>query len=223
MPARTHHAFTLIELLTVIGIMALMATVLGLALREGSPAVALQSAQGTVASLLAAARGRAALSQNRSMLVVDADPAADSFLRGVHIAVETAPNSGQWLLTGDGTVLPRGIFVVPGSADMSGATFAASDGSTTPWPVERRSSLEMAPAGCVTPAAENPSGLYLGMTAPLTALGAAGTGGGDKLVLAAARRTAAGVIFDQPELVRGVALSSYGVAILVNDGPGFDF
>ena len=43
------------------------------------------------------------------------------------------------------------------------------------------------------------------------------------LVLAAARPTATGVVFDHPERVRGVVLSAYGVAVLVNDGPGFDF
>jgi prepilin-type N-terminal cleavage/methylation domain-containing protein len=223
MPPRRHHAFTLIEMLAVIGIMALMAGVLGLALREGNPAVALASAQGTVAGLLAAARDQAVLSQNRAMLVVDADPADERFLRGIHVAVETERDSGQWRITGDDALLPSGIFFVPGTEGVSGATFAPGDGSAGAWPVGRRSSVEVAPPGRILPSAENQSGKYLGMTAPLAASDAAGAVGGGKLVLAAARRTSAGVIFDRPELVRGVALSSYGMAILINDGPGFDF
>jgi hypothetical protein len=61
------------------------------------------------------------------------------------------------------------------------------------------------------------------MSALLAEPGPAGPGAGDKLVLSAARRTATGVNFDRPELLRGVVLSSYGVAIFINDAPGFDF
>ena len=219
-PVRLSQAFTLIELLTVMGILTLMAGILGLALREGSPATALESAQATVVSLLAAARGQVALNQNRAMLVVDADPAGDHFLRGVHVAVETAPNSGRWWLAGDGMVLARGAYFVPGSAGVDGAVFSAGDASTPPWPDGRRSSLGWLSMGSIAPSEDNSSGKYLGMIGPLTA---SGTGGGDKLVIAIARRTPAGVVFERPEQVRGVALSSYGVAILINDGPGFDF
>jgi prepilin-type N-terminal cleavage/methylation domain-containing protein len=223
MKARIHHAFTLIEILAVIGIITLMAGVFGLALRDGSLAVALQSAQGTVAGLLVAAREQAAAKQNRALLVVDSDPADDDFLRGVHVAIETAPNSRQWQITGDDALLPRGIFVVPGGAAVIGAVFPAGEGAGGAWPVGRISSLELASPGSISPVAGNPSGIFLRMTVPLTALGAAGAGGGDKIVLAAARRTPLGVIFDHPEWVRGVTLSSYGTTILVNDGPGFDF
>ena len=223
MSAPRHEAFTLLELLVVVGLVAFLAGVFGLTFHNGNPASALQSAQGTVASLLAAARGEAALRQTRAMLVVDADAAGVHFLRGIHLAVESSPNSGQWQITGVGAVLPPGICVVPGTGALDGVTFAAAGSASGIWPVRRRSSLELAPAGRLAAGSENPAGKYLTMTAPLTALGNAGTGGGDKLVLAAARRTSTGVTFDQPELVRGVALSSYGMAILINDGPDFDF
>lgn len=221
--SRSPRAFTLIELLAVMSIMTLMAGICGLALQEGSPAVALQSAQGTVASLLAAARGQAAVNQNRSMLAVVADPANEHFLRSITIVVETAPNSGRWWIAGATTLLPRGIYFVPGTTDLPGAEF---DGSAVPageWPVTRLSSLGVVPDGSITPPPEYPAGRYLGMVTPLTLSGLAGAGGGDKLVLASARRTSAGVIFDQPERVGGVALSCYGVAILISDAAGFDF
>ena len=217
---RTSHAFTLIELLTVLGLIGLMTGVMGLAWRDGSPGIALESAQGTVVSLLAAARGQAVLHQNRAMLVVDADPAQELFLRGIHIAIETAPGSGRWWITGDGTVLPRGIYFVPGSGGVSGATLEAAPSG---WPDTRRSSTELLPGESIAPAPENPGGKYLGLVTPLTASGLPGAGGGDKLVLAIARRTTTGVIFAHPEQVRGVAVSAYGVAILINEGIGFDF
>jgi len=220
---RSCLAFTLIELLAVMSIMTLMAGICGLALQEGSPAIALQSAQGTVASLLAVARGQAAMNQNRAMLVVLADPANEHFLRSISIVVEAAPDSGRWWIAGEATLLPRGIYFVPGTAELPGAVFGGGDVPADGWPVTRRSSLEMVPEGSIPPPPEYPAGRYLGMVRPLTASGLAGGGGGDKLVLASARRTSTGVIFDQPERVGGIALSSYGVAILISDAAGFDF
>jgi len=205
------------------GIVVLAAGVLGAALQSGSPAVALQSAQGTVASLVAAARGQAALHQSRAMLVVKADPADEHFLRGILVAVEAAPNSGLWRVTADGALLPRGIYVVPGDAPLAGAAFAAGDGTAGGWPDGRRSSLAMVPPGSILPAPGNGTGMFLGMISPLTVQGATENSGGGKLVLAAARQTPGGVIFERPELVRGIVLSSYGAAILINDGRGFDF
>ena len=219
----SRSAFTLIELLTVMSIMTLMAGIIGLAHRHGSPTVAFQSAQATVASLLAAARGQAALNQNRAMLVVVADPANERFLRSVSIVVETAPHTERWWIAGHETLLPRGIFLVPGITGVVGADLGDGDASSGIWPATRLSSLETMPDGSITPSPEYPAGKYLGMIAPLSASGMAATSGGDKLVLAMARRTSAGVTFIQPEQVCGIVLSSYGVAILINDAAGFDF
>jgi len=222
-PSLPIRGFTLIELLVVLGIITLLAGGLGLALRDGESARALEAAQATVASLVSAARVEAVLHQNRTMLVFDADPSGDCFLRGVQVAVESAPDSGRWRIAGPGAVLPRGICVVPGSVGVVGATFAADDAQPGTWPEERQSTLEMMPAGSILNGADNPSGKYLGMSVPLTSKGLAGVGVSVKLVLAAVRRAPPGLIFDHPDQVRGIALSSYGVAILLNDARAFDF
>lgn len=224
MKTRSPHAFTLVELLTVMGLMVLMAGGLGLALHAGSQAVALETGQGMLASLVTAARTKATLDQARVMLVVDADPADERFLRGLHLAVEATPDSGHWLITEDSVVLPPGIFLVPGIVTPEGVAFPPSGGvAARAWPATRRSSLEILPPDRIALPLEGPPEKFLGLAAPFSPRGMAGAGGGDKLVLTAGRRSVAGVILDRPEQIRGVALSSYGVAILINDGPGFDF
>ena len=228
MPARRKHTgdsalllrgFTLIELLVVIAIIAATAGVLGLALRDGSPAAALQSAQGTFASLLSAARSQAALNQNRAVLAVEADASGDGFLRNIHVAVETAAGSNQWNLVSD-AALPAGIYVVPGTTGIPGATCTPSSGV---WPPKRLSAFN-APAALTVASGGSGVATFLVSTVEFTGTGKlGGTTGGDKFVHAPARRiTADAVVFDNPDLVRGVVLSAYGSVILVNDGSGFD-
>ena len=221
-PRRRRYAFTLIELLVVLGIVALMAGTLGLALRDGDPARGLESAQATLTSVLAAAHSQAAVNQNRVLLAIDADPGNDRFLRALHVAVETAPNSGLWWLTDNSVMLPHGVYVVPQSGSVEGATYAPI-GTLGPWAETRHSSLRAMPASSVALEPDNPAGKYLGMIAPLTAAGLSGSGGGDKFVLGTGRRTPAGVVFEHPAEVCGIALGAYGSAIQINDATGFDF
>jgi hypothetical protein len=61
------------------------------------------------------------------------------------------------------------------------------------------------------------------MSQPFGFAGTTRASGGDKWVLSPARRTPDKLIFTNPDWVRGVVLSSYGLAILINDGAGFDF
>ena len=205
----------LIELLVVIGIIVLLIGALGLALRGGGGNVALQSAQGTLSSLIAATRSHAALSQSTAMLVVDADPASDGFLHTLHIAVQTA---GGWNFVGD-AVLPSGAYLVPGTPSIPGADCTPEDHSV--WPVKRVSTVG-APANLVV-VSGGQSGSYIATTFSFTSAGTLATNGGDKLVLGTARRTSAiTLVFDQPAQVRGVILSVYGAPILINNATGFD-
>lgn len=215
--------FTLLELLVVMGIVTLLGGALGLAWREGEPSRGLESAQTTLASLLAAARGQAVLHQNRAILVVEADPAEERFLRAVHVAVETAPDSGQWWITEHVAVLARGIHLVPGAQNLPGVAYAIGGVNPGAWPEPRRSSLEVMPAGSIAAQPDNPTGKYLGMTAALATTGRVDADANAKLVLGVARRTPVGVIFENPDQVRGITLSSYGTAVLIHDAAGLDF
>lgn len=131
--SRASRAFTLIEILVVIGIMAVVATIVGVGLSRGGEGTALTAGQSLLVSQLNAARAQAALGASRAALVVatDAtDPERDR--RFVAVAIEDA---GIWRAVSDGTTLPNGVLVrdfAAGSTLLSQTLAVALDpGDTT--------------------------------------------------------------------------------------------
>jgi len=212
------RGFTLLEVLVVCGLIGLLAGALGLALREGNPALALQGGQGVVASLVAAARSQAVLHQRRTTLAIDADPASEGFLRHIFPVLERSVPGSGWDALDDGVVLPPGVFVVPPGELSSGVTFLGGGA----WTEATRSSLAAAAVGSVTDATGNAAGACLLLIPSLEAIPVRSDGPGSQIVLTAGRRVAAGVVCDQPEAVRGMALSTYGVPILINSRSDLD-
>ena len=103
------RAFTLIEILVVIGIMAVVATIVGIGLSRGGEGAALSASQSLLVSQLNAARSQAALGQSPAALVVVSDPASpDRDRRFLAVALE---DEGVWRAITDGTMLPSGILV----------------------------------------------------------------------------------------------------------------
>jgi Tfp pilus assembly protein FimT len=212
---RSAAAFTLIELLVVVGIIVLMVGGIGLAMRGGNGSVALQSAQGTLNSLVSAARGQAALTQGSGFLLVNSDPMSDGFLREIRVAVQ--PAAGTWSFTGASVFLPAGIYVVPGTTGATGVTFAAN------WPALRHSDLADSTSIVDSVTAEKgtffPTKFQFGASGSFSSTSTTT----NKLVLSPGRRSSATTLaFDNPELIRGVSLSAYGAPILINNATGFD-
>ena len=209
---RAGPAFTLIELLVVVALIAMLTAGLGVALRHPGESVSLPAAQTTLASLLHAARGRAALTQQNARLVVAADPAdLEKYLSQLRVVHQDPDNPGNWLADGDGLGLPRGVYVVPSSA-------AAVPGNPS-WPASRRSSaLSSAAATLAIDGGATGSFYFVQFTSR-------GTTGGGNLVLTAGRVTvgAAGpaLAFDNPDNVRGVLLRTSGALTLLNDASAF--
>ena len=109
-------AFTLIELMLVIGLIILL--VGGLSLSLGDPAGnALASAQNQLASLAGAARSQAAVNQTEARLVIYATrpPSGDveKYLRVLQVFVANPEGSQTWQPVGSPIYLPRGVYVVP--------------------------------------------------------------------------------------------------------------
>lgn len=202
------RGFTLIELLLVIGIITALAAGIGVALQGGDRSVALRSAQGTLVSLLTAARGEAALAGRNAAFLVQADPGSDGYLCRVAVTVRD-PADTSWIPLDDWATLPAGVYVLPVTTPTGALAAPGVD-----WGGLRSSAFSAATEIVgATPC------LVLSFTPRGT------VSGGGSIVLATAVRVAPGgatpIQFAQPDAVRGVLVSSYGVATLVDDRTGF--
>ena len=210
-------AFTLIELLVVIGLIGLLAGGLGVAMKNKNPGSGLRSAQSVLVSLLSSARGQSALNQVEAMILVQADPNKDNFLRSVKVVVQSATNSTTWQEVGGEVVLPEGIYVVPPVTNLTGAVLSCTNktGRLSQF-VEN-----------TTPDITGVTGRYF-QSLHLTPLGSiakdtgAGTSQvkvtGGRMLVAAGRQTSANTWeLDNEGPIRGFVVSSYGVATLIND------
>lgn len=217
------RAFTLIELLVVIGVIAALAAVLAVGLRPAGQGVALQAGQSTVANLLSAARLSALATghDTRVLLCVDSASANDGFLR--RLAWQEKTDQG-WITQGE-IRLPDGVAMLPRNPEAfagllaPGATWTRGDGAAL-------RSTAFRPAADVRAAVNSPEAADW---AAITFSNAGTTMGSGDLVLGAvvirptSDRGVGGVPlrFVHPDQVRGLSLSGYGLATLVNGREGF--
>jgi len=120
-------AFTLVELLVVIGLIVLLAGGIGVALSGGNKSTALQSAQGSLASALSMARAQAALTGYDAAVAVNTGATStnsDRYLR--YYVVIVKDSTGAWNTTGEGEYLPSGVYFVPKVTPSSSAVLDSS-------------------------------------------------------------------------------------------------
>jgi len=117
---RFTSAFTLVEIMVVVGLIAILVGVAAVALKgRATEGVALANAQVQLKALVGAARAQAALHQTRARLLVYAQPPpggnAAKYLRYLQVVREETDARGQmiWVSAGDPLTLPAPICVVP--------------------------------------------------------------------------------------------------------------
>jgi prepilin-type N-terminal cleavage/methylation domain-containing protein len=217
------RAFTLIELLVVIGLIAALAAVLAVGLRPAGQGVALQAGQSAVANLLNAARLSALATghDTRVLLCVHPASADDGFLR--RLAWQEKTDQG-WITQGE-IRLPDGVAMLPRNPEAfagllaPGAAWTRGDGAAL-------RSTAFRPGADVRAAVNSPDAADW---AAITLSSAGTTMGSGDLVLGAVvirppsdRGAGQGPVrFVHPDQVRGLSLSGYGLATLVNSREGF--
>jgi len=226
-------AFTLLELLVVIGVIAAVAVFLFSGLLGSGKAASLQSSQAMLANLVTAGRTKAAATGHKTRLLVHADPSVpDRYLRVVVLQVGRGPGAspGDWD-TVQAVALPPGVFVVPASlaglvpdpAKWKRVSDASADLNSD---LFTNQSLAYALDGDAT--AQTWTGVAFTPNGTLAAL-AGGPPPKGALVLALGQLRAPGSYGDgQPPVqlgetpaVRGLVLSAYGVPAMLNDRSAF--
>lgn len=116
----SNRAFSLLELIVVVGLVAVIAAFASRAF-SGSGAGEIRQAESSVAGLLRSARSTAIRESRPARLVINLD-SSDVEIRLATMAVIVSNGSGGWNLSGDLVPLPKGIRVVPNSSIPTAAS-----------------------------------------------------------------------------------------------------
>ena len=222
---RPASAFTLLELLVVAGLTAAFSVVLIRGLGGGGQSAALQSAQATLANLVSLARTKAMASGQSSRLLVHVDVGSSSQpLRYLRLVAVQTQASGGWQTITD-AYLPDGVYVVPGNFTVTPAGLF----SAVSWTRADGSALRSTALRSNQISTETIDGPAAEQWVSVTISAAAGTAQSGDLILAPGRLRPPGsylpgespVVLDNPDGVRGLTLSAYGVPALINARNGF--
>lgn len=229
-------AFTLLELLVVIGLIGAMSFLLARGLAGSGTTSALQSAQATAANLIITARTKAPATGRKTRLLVNIDAGApERYLR--HLVLQLARQSGSSPADWDtlATVtLPEGVYVMPASLTETGGLLAnpaewrrvSDSAADLVSDLFHNQSLSVQLEGDAT--AQRWAGVGFTPNGTLAALAGGPPPKGALVIVLGVRRPPGSYKPDEspvqlrnPQTVRGLILSAYGVPALVSGRSSF--
>lgn len=220
--------FTLLELLVVIGLIAVFSFFIAAGLTGGGKSAALQAAQATLANLVTAARTKTMASGQSTRVLVHVDVASVTqplrYLR--YVVIQTQTTAGWQTVTE--AFLPDGVYVVPGNFSTTPAGLFAAN-TSTPWTKVDGSALRSTALRSNQITAETINSPITEQWVSFTLSFSAGTVQSGDIILAAGHVRPPGsylagespVELENPETVRGLTLSAYGVPVLINARASF--
>jgi len=143
-PASTRSprfGFSLVELLVVLGLMALMAAVLPMVFQGATNGSGVRGAVNISAGLVEFARNNAVRSRDGSRIIIDIDPASSGYLRRMAIlrGIRGSDGNISWQIAGPPQLLPSNTYFYKDYSkgfelmkfDFQSATMVGSNGSGT--------------------------------------------------------------------------------------------
>ncbi len=125
------RGFSMVEMLTVVAIISIMAVLIGVGLSGGNESVSLGNGQRIAASIFQSARSIAVLRQTQTRVLIYGDQGSGTngtdprkFLRfmGVVYLIDNGDENDpdDWIPANQGTYLPEGVFFMPNSLPTGG-------------------------------------------------------------------------------------------------------
>lgn len=223
MPQRREGAFTLLELLVTVALVAALAV---FALRGSAGAgmsAALRSGQAAVANLFVVARARAMGGGDSARVLFHVDPAsAQASQRYLRFCVVQVGEAGNWKTVTE-IFLPRGVYFVPGNFPTLPSGLFSSEAWVREDGVSALRSTALRASNLVSEAIES---TIVEQWASVTIADTGNTSQSGDLVLVSGepRPTITGespVRLTNPASARGLTLSTYGLAAFVDDRASF--
>lgn len=139
---KRRRGFSMVELLTVVAIISIMAVIIGSALGGNNESLSLGTGQRVASSMFQSARSIAILKQTQTRVIIygaqgsNTDPRKFLRFMGIVYDEDQDPSNPSWVPAVQGTYLPEGVFFIPagsatGLSDVSGGSMEKSDYNNT--------------------------------------------------------------------------------------------